>query len=142
SEIPGLQKERAAILLHLHFEVLLFPDGGRARDFDIDCGKQRSFTAMPEGREREHGVHGCLVDLANLQHRVDIEPGLEILRPEARGSVGVEALPELGHASGIKRNAGSMFMSAEPLEKIRHRLESLQEMKRRDAAPGALGKAV
>ena len=82
-EIPGLQGQRAAVLLHQHLEVLLFPHRRRARDLDIHGGEQRRLIAVPERRQREHIVDGRFVDLAKLQHGVDVEARLEILGDSA-----------------------------------------------------------
>ena len=67
---------------------------------------------------------------------------LEVGRGQALAGVGAQALAKVSTEFRGHAQSGSLAMASELGEQLGHRLQSLQQMERRDAAPGALRHAV
>ena len=97
----------------------------------------------PNGASAKISSTALLVDLAQLQHGVDLQRGAENL--PARRRAAAKALKRWRNSStrdGFQRDAGGVLVAAESHEQVGHGFQRFQQMERRDAAARALRQAI
>src|SRR5580704_13732721 len=132
-----------SVLAQVYAQMLLLQNHRGFSNFSIQNREYWRRIAESKGRHSEDLLNRWSGgQLLQVHHRVDRQARNEIRRSKVLAGVGIETLAELGDHGNGHAQPGCLSMAAETGEKIGHRFQCIQQMKRRNAASGTLRLAI